>query len=142
MNGYTNGNMNSEEPHYSVLRGTEEALQTLQSSTTEQLPPEFKQHLRDVNFHATSRGNSIYFPCPFKETEAAAALKSIEASAVAAITDLRYGAQHRRIHIDLASTAAFLFSTYIAKIGGLNKGDIKVKTKVKGNSTCLAAYDF
>ena len=82
-------------------------------------------------------GAQIYFPCPFKETEAAVALKTIEACAVAAIADLRYGEQRRKIEVNLEQTATFLFSTYIATIAGLGKQDPNVKSKLKGKSRVL-----
>lgn len=144
MDGYTNGTYSN--PRYSLLRGAQNALCSLLAATTNQIPSEVKKHLQHVNFHTASSATStsdtsspspsdtdgLYFPCPFKETEAAAALKAVEASAVAAIADLRYGEKKRKINIDLERTAAFLFSTYIATIGGLNKGHPKVKGKLKG----------
>jgi hypothetical protein len=59
----------------------------------------------------------------------------VEASVVAALADLRFphNEQKRRIEIDLERTATFLFSTYIATIGGLGKQDPKVKSKLKGS---------
>jgi hypothetical protein len=117
---------------YSAVSGARQALEALKLSVASQLPPELRKHLDSVVFNTCSGSHGIYFPCPFKETEAAAALKAIEASAAAAIADIRYGRQKRKIEIDLEKTAAFLFSTYIATIGGLRKGDPRVKTKLKG----------
>ena len=57
----------------------------------------------------------------------------MEASVLAAIADLRYGKQERRIEVNMERTAAFLFSTYIATIGGLGKQDPDVKAKLKSD---------
>jgi hypothetical protein len=126
-----NGRMPCSKP-YSALYGAKLALESLKRSGASQLPPELRKHLDAVVFYTSSDGQGIYFPCPFKATEAAAALKAVEASAAAAIADIRYGRRKRKIEVNLEKTAAFLFSTYIATIGCLHKGDPKVKTKLKG----------
>jgi hypothetical protein len=117
---------------YSVIYGAKQALKDLRSLLGDQIPPEVDSHLERVSISTCSDGHKIYFPCPFKENEAAAALKAVEGAVVAAIADLRYGAQKRKIDINLEKTAAFLFSTYIATIGGLGKGNPGVMSKVKG----------
>jgi hypothetical protein len=129
--GYTNGAV-----PYSVVEGSRKATSTLQHLIGDQLLPEFAKHLKDVTLTTATDGTQIYFPCPFKETEAAVALKSVEASVVAALANLRFsnGAQRRKIEVDLEQTATFLFSTYVATIGGLGKQDPKVKSKLKGES--------
>ncbi len=129
------GNMKSHmdgRTQYSVLRGAKQALDTLKLCVANQLSPEVKRHLGNVTFNTSSDDHGTYFPCPFKETEAAAALKAVEGSIVAAISDLRYGSRERKINVDLEKTTAFLFSTYLAKVGGLSKGDPEVKSKLKG----------
>lgn len=118
---------------YSVIDGSKEATQALKQLTSSELPSEILKHLEDVTYTTATDGTQIYFPCPFKETEATVALKSVEASVVAAIGDLRYGEQQRKIEIDLEKTATFLFSTYIATIAGMNKQHPDVKSKLKGN---------
>jgi hypothetical protein len=117
---------------YSVVCGAKQALKDLRLLVGDQLPPEVDFHLDRISFSTCSDGHRIYFPCPFKENEAAAALKAVEAGVVAAIADLRYGAQKRKIDVNLEKTAAFLFSTYIATIGDMSKVDPGVKSKVKG----------
>lgn len=119
---------------YSVLEGSRAATQALQKLVGDQLLPEFAEHLKDVTLTTATDGTQIYFPCPFKETEATVALKSVEASVAAALADLRYpdDGRRRRIEVDLEQTATFLFSTYIATIGGLGKQDPNVKSKLKG----------
>lgn len=126
--GHTNGAV-----PYSVVEGSRKATSTLQQLIGDQLLPEFAEHLKDVTLTTATDGTQIYFPCPFKETEATVALKSVEASVVAALANLRFsnGGQ-RKIEVDLEQTATFLFSTYIATIGGLGKQDPKVKSKLKG----------
>src|SRR5277367_4218780 len=117
---------------YSVVSGARQALKDLRSLAGDQLPPEVDFYLDKVSFSTCSDGHKIYFPCPLKENEAAAALKAVEAGVVAAIADLRYGAQKRKIDINLEKTAAFLFSAYVATISGMGKGDPGVKSKLKG----------
>lgn len=130
MNSDTNGHI-----RYSVVRGAKQALQALRQFVGDQLPPEVDYHLGQVIFSTSSDGHRVYFPCPFKENEAAAALKAVEASIVAAIADLRFGTQRRKIDVNLEKTAAFLFSAYIATIGGMDKADPGVKSKLKGGSS-------
>lgn len=127
--GYTNG----VRSPYSVLEGSKKATKALQDLVADQLLPEFAEHLKDVTLTTATDGTQIYFPCPFKETEATVALKSVEASVVAALANLRYpnGERTRKIEVDLEQTATFLFSTYIATIGGLGKQDPNVKAKLK-----------
>lgn len=117
---------------YSILDGTKQAINLLLDYSGSEIPSEVLQHLEDVSFSTATDGHQIYFPCPFRETEASAALKAVEASTVASIADLRFGKKKRKIDVNLEKTAAFLFSTYIATIGGLAKQDPGVKAKLKG----------
>ncbi|KAG4025932.1 hypothetical protein MFRU_048g00430 [Monilinia fructicola] len=130
MSASTN-NIGADTKPYSVIDGAKEATRTLQQLTGSELPSEILKHLENVTFTTATDGTQIYFPCPFKETEATVALKSVEASVVAAIGDLRYGEQKRKIEINLEQTAIFLFSTYIATIAGMNKQHPDVKSKLK-----------
>ena len=133
-NGYTEQSQGLHKPGdtYSVLNGAKKATAALQETARDELPAEILKHLQDVELTTATDGTKIYFPCPFKETEATVALKSIEACAVAAIADLRYGATRRKIEVNLERTATFLFSTYIATIAGRGKQDPEVKAKLKG----------
>lgn len=129
--------MSSSVTPYSLPAASKQTLSALLSAASNHLPPGLSSYLSKVSF--TSQINSgqgdIYFPCPFKEVECAAALKALEASLVAAIADLRFGkSSDRRIEINMEGTANFLFSTYIATIGGLEKGSEGVKDKLKGIS--------
>jgi len=136
--GYTNHTSDyRKHSRYSVLDGSKRATTTLARLVVDQLPSECLQHLEDVTLTTSTDGTQIYFPCPFKETEATVALKSLEASVVAAIADLRYPheGRHRKIEVDLEKAATFLFSTYIAKIDGMGKQDPHVKSKLKRKLT-------
>jgi hypothetical protein len=136
----SDGNQLGSKPSnmYSVLDGAKKAMAALKEAAKNQLPAEILRHLQDVQLTTATDGTKIYFPCPFKETEATVALKSIEACAVAAIADLRYGESSRKIEVNLERTATFLFSTYIATIAGKGKQDPDVKLKLKGkfNQRC------
>ncbi|KAG9233979.1 CoA-transferase family III domain-containing protein [Amylocarpus encephaloides] len=135
----SNGRTNDQSQHgrrlgddaYSVIEGAKEATASLQKAAGDQLPAGILKILKSVQLTTSTNGRRIYFPCPFKETEATVALKSIEACAVAAIANLRYGEQERKIEVNLESTATFLFSTYIATIAGRDKHDPEVKAKLK-----------
>ncbi|PQE13225.1 caib baif family enzyme protein [Rutstroemia sp. NJR-2017a BBW] len=116
---------------YSVIEGAKQATQALLEVASSELPSEVSKKIQNVTLTTNTDGTQIYFPCPFKETEATVALKSVEASFVAAIADLRYGAEKRKIEIDLEKTATFLFSTYIATIAGMGKQHPNVKSKLK-----------
>jgi hypothetical protein len=131
--GHANG-IRAPSTRYSVIDGSKKATQALRQIAGSQLPPEILQHLEDVTLTTATDGTQIYFPCPFKETEATVALKSLEACAAAALAQLRYpnDTKPRKIEVDLELAATFLFSTYIAKIGGLGKQDPTVKAKLKG----------
>lgn len=117
---------------YSTVVGAKDAISSLIDVAGDQLPIAVLEYLDQVKFTATSE-DGLYFPCPFKESEASGALKAVEASVLAAIADLRYGKQERRIEVNMERTAAFLFSTYIATIGGLGKQDPDVKAKLKSD---------
>jgi hypothetical protein len=138
----TNGIRTSSR--YSVLDGARKATGALRKAAAEQLSPSILQHLEAVTLTTTTDGTQIYFPCPFKETEALVALKSVEASVVAAIAAERFNQDEskRKIEIDLERTAAFGFSTYIATIGGFGKQDAKVKSKLKGSHTSTDRRQF
>lgn len=127
------GHTNGIRAPYSVLDGSRKATNFLRKVAGSQIPPEFAQHLQDVTLTTATDGTQIYFPCPFKETEATVALKSVEAAAVAALARVRFpdDASNRKIEVDLERTATFLFSTYIATIAGMGKQDPDVKSKLK-----------
>lgn len=118
---------------YSVLIGSKKATEYLRKVAGDQIPHQIADHLERITLTTTTDGTQIYFPCPFKETEATVALKSVEAGAVAALAQLRFSDAEpkREIEVDLERTATFLFSTYIATIAGMGKQDPNVKSKLK-----------
>lgn len=126
---------------YSVPGGAREAVESLKTVARDELPKEVIENLENVSF-STASDEGLYFPCPFKESEACGALKAVEASLIAAISDIRYGKQERRIDVNMERTASFLFSTYIATIGGMNKQhpDVKAKLKSASSSCCLGRW--
>jgi hypothetical protein len=118
---------------YSVLEETQTALDTLLRAAKCQIPPEVKQIIRDVSFTNAHTGIPD-FPCPFKETEATGALKAVEAGIASAIAGLTLGQQKRKATVDLERTSCFLFSTYLATVGGYDKGNPKSKALLKGTA--------
>ncbi len=134
---------NGVRASYSVLDGSRKATHFLRQVAGDQIPSEFAQHLEDVTLTTATDGTQIYFPCPFKETEATVALKSVEASAVAALAHLRFPNEplKRKIEVDLERTATFLFSTYIATIAGMGKQEPNVKSKLKSKFVILTIPD-
>lgn len=58
--------------NYSTLDGTKRAIRLLSKHSALGIPKEVFRHLEDVSFSTATDGHQIYFPCPFKETEAAA----------------------------------------------------------------------
>ncbi|KAF2194940.1 CoA-transferase family III [Zopfia rhizophila CBS 207.26] len=113
-----------------LLEGTRDALDHLLYKAKHQLPEECFPHIAKANFSTANTGTP-YFPSPLKQTEAISALKAVEAGVAAAIADFSYGAQDREIDVDLERASAFLFSTYLATVGGMNKGHPEVQTLLK-----------
>lgn len=118
---------------YSVIDGAEAALKSLIASTYSQLPIEIVINAKNVSFNSPSpSGAALHFPCPLKEQEATAAIKALEACAVAAIAGLRYGAKSRPIDVDMEKLACFLMSAYLTTIDGLGKVDMRVRERIPG----------
>jgi hypothetical protein len=53
---------------------------------------------------------------------------------------LKDGATSRSINVDLERATAFLFSTYLATVGGMDKSNPKVKKLLKGWSYSSLQY--
>jgi hypothetical protein len=117
--------------NYTLLEGTHEALAHLLGCTKGQLPEECLAHLPKVHFSTANTGGP-YFPSPLKQTEAISALKAVEASIATSIADLESGPKCRSINVDLERASAFLFSTYLATVEGMNKANPKVKKYLRG----------
>lgn len=130
MNGHTKNANGNSSVSYSMVDETHAALEKLTSLASSQLPPECLELIRNVAFTTQNTGTP-YFPCPLKETEAAAALKAVEASVAAAIANHAYGEQSRKAVIDLERASSFMFSTYLCTLDGMNKQHPKVKSVLK-----------
>jgi hypothetical protein len=132
VEGTTNGhNGTGAHDDNALLAGTRTALQHLIAKAKQQLPVESLPHIANVEF-ATANTGSPYFPSPLKQTEAISALKAVEAGVASAIADLKDGTTNRSINVDLERATAFLFSTYLATVGGLDKANPKAKKLLKG----------
>jgi hypothetical protein len=119
---------------YTLLNGTRSALEQLLERAKGQLPEDCLAHVAQVQFTTANTG-SPYFPSSLKQTEAISALKGVEASVAASIANLRDGSCPRTIKIDMERASAFLFSTYLATVGGMGKAHPKVKKLLKGECT-------
>lgn len=117
---------------YSLNDGTLAALKALSQVSKDEIPEAFLGLIEDVNFKSIEGEGRISLPTPFKETEAVSALKAVEGSAIAALTDLRHGHQKRSITVDFERAATFLFAAYISTVDGMGKGDPNVKSKLIG----------
>lgn len=113
---------------FSVLNSTQEALQTLVTDPSLPIPPEVRALLSKTTF--TNQSDPI-LPCPFRQLEAAAALKAVEAAVANAIGKVRFGLD-QSVTIDLQHATLFLLMAYIATVDGLGKQDHAVKVKLKG----------
>lgn len=116
---------------YSLQNGINSALQDLLHTIDDSVPVQVKNHLRKVVFEFEGHGDGIGLPCPLKETEAITALKAVEASTVAAITDLRFGIDKRDIKISVERATCFLLAAYLSTVDGMGKGDPGVNSKLK-----------
>lgn len=114
-----------------LLHGTKTALEQLLAKAKDNIPEESLPHISKIQF-ATANTGSPYFPSPLKQTEAITSLKAVEAGVASAIADLQDGPKIRSINVDLERATAFLFSTYLATVGGMDKANPKVKKLLKG----------
>lgn len=117
---------------YSLQSGIDSALRDLLQAADGLVTPEVRNHLQDVSFDSSGYGDDIGLPCPLKETEAVTVLKAVEASTVAALTDLRFGIDKRNIRISIERATCFLFAAYLSTVDGMGKGDPNINSKLKG----------
>ncbi|OAG11946.1 alpha-methylacyl-CoA racemase [Paraphaeosphaeria sporulosa] len=120
-----------------LLDGTYAALDYLLGVAAAQLPKECLPHVARTHFSTVNTG-SPYFPSPLKQTEAISALKAVEAGLAASIADLEADVPDRSINVDLERASAFLFSTYLATVGGMDKAHPKVKKYLKDSDLLQA----
>ena len=136
---YTNGVNAHHETNgvqsdvYSVLAETEKALESLLRAAKCQIPTELRPRIQRVKFTHAHTGIPD-FPVPLKENEATGALKAVEAGVASAIADLALGEQDREATVNLERASCFLFSTYLATVGGYDKGNPISKTLLKGTA--------
>ena len=116
----------------SIAHACSQVLNDVLYMSQQQLPDEILHHLLDASFNSSSKGYPVYFPCPFKETEAISALKAIEASTVAAIADVRFKERRRRIDIDVEQATCSLFAAYLSAVNGMGKFHPDVRSRLKG----------
>lgn len=118
---------------YSVSNGTQEALERLSQACQEELPQAIFPFTRTVEITSTlGGGDDVHFPTPLKEQDTAAAIKALEACAVAAISNLRYGAESRKIQVDIDKVSAFLMSAYLTTLDGMGKADPAIRSRIPG----------
>lgn len=99
-----------------------------------QIPSELISKIKDVAYTNPHTGVPD-FPTPLKENEATGALKAVEAGVASAIADLALGQDDRKAFVNLERSSCFLFSTYLATVGGYDKGNPKSKALLKGRSS-------
>lgn len=101
--------INQKMASYSTITGAQETLTHLLSPLTAAqtlpLPAAAIAYAQKVRFTGRS---GIVLPCVFREVEAAAALKALEAGSAAAIAELRYGIKEDDLEVDMDKAAAFL----------------------------------
>jgi hypothetical protein len=129
----------SPPPTNTLLEGTYAALDYLLQQAAAHLPEECLPHIARTQFSTANTG-SPYFPSALKQTEAISALKAVEAGVAASIADLRANVPARRVNVDLERASAFLFSTYLTTVGGMDKAHPKVKKYLKGTSSEVLLY--
>ncbi|KAL2201402.1 CoA-transferase family III domain-containing protein [Corynascus similis CBS 632.67] len=116
---------------HSVAAGTREVLEKLCTTLLGELPASVLAFTETVEVTSTSKkGDEVYFPTPLREQEAGAAIKALEACAAAAIAELRYGIESRRIRVDTDKVSAFLMSAYLTTLDGMGKPDPRVKDRI------------
>jgi hypothetical protein len=114
---------------FSTLESTQSAIELLVEDPLLPIPPEVKALVSRTTF---TNASPPILPCPFRQLEAAAALKAIEGAAANAIGKERFGYE-QDVSVDLQHATLFLFMAYLATVDGLRKQDKGVKAKLKGN---------
>jgi len=122
---------------FSTLESTKHALSILVNDTTLEIPREAKELVTKTTF---TNALPPILPCPFRQLEAAAALKAVEAAVANAIGENRFGFI-QDVTIDLQHATLFLFMAYLAKVDGLGKQDKGIKAKLKGILLRIRAYE-
>ncbi|KAF9741610.1 hypothetical protein PMIN02_004176 [Paraphaeosphaeria minitans] len=134
--GFVGRSASDQRPN-TLVDGTYVALDYLLGVVAAQLPRECLPHVARAHFSTANTG-SPYFPSPLKQTEAISALKAVEAGLAASIADLDAELPERAIKVDLERASAFLFSTYLATVGGMDKAHPKVNKYLKDSDLLQA----
>jgi hypothetical protein len=126
---------------YCLLDEAKRARNILLGQLKNQLPDETVVHIRKVAFR-NGEQDLPAFPCPFKQSEAIGSLKAVEAGLAIASADLIQGKQEqeRKAVVDLQLANCFLFSAYLATVGGHGKLDSKSKSFLKGRYLTYLMY--
>jgi hypothetical protein len=113
---------------FSILDSTKKAIEVLVEDPLLSIPSQVKSLLSRTTF---TNESAPILPCPFRQLEAAAALKAVEAATANVLGELRFG-EVQDVRIDLQHATLFLFMAYLATVDGLGKQDKGVKAKLKG----------
>jgi hypothetical protein len=113
---------------FSTLDSTTKAIEVLVEDPLLSIPLQVKCLLSRTTF---TNESAPILPCPFRQLEAAAALKAVEAATANVLGELRFG-EVQDVRIDLQHATLFLFMAYLATVDGLGKQDKGVKAKLKG----------
>ncbi|SPQ22319.1 77fa5a5c-196a-474c-9865-0bd20da78203 [Thermothielavioides terrestris] len=116
---------------HSVVAGAKDALAKLCLACRTELPEAILAFADAVEItSASGKGDEVHFPCPLREQEAVTAIKALEACAAAAIAQLRYGMESKKIRIDVDRVSAFLMSAYLTTLDGMDKADPRIRERI------------
>jgi hypothetical protein len=111
---------------FSTLESTKDSLSTLLQVS--EIPCAARELVEQTTF---TKCFVPILPCPFRQLEAAVALKAVEVAVANAIGKERFE-YLQEVTIDLQHGIQFLLMAYIATVDGLGKLDKGVKSKLKG----------
>ncbi|KAK7204888.1 CoA-transferase family III domain-containing protein [Myxozyma melibiosi] len=129
---------------YSLLATTRSIFDALLADSSIPLPSAARAKSSAVQFTIPdlSADGLPILPCSFKECETVAALKGLEGSVAAALSELRFGPQtDEHVEIDLQHATMFLFMAYLASVDGHTKLDPEVKKKLVDTDFLAAQSD-
>jgi len=118
---------------YSLDVGIQPALSHLRHATNGVIPYVAKGYLNTV-----IHGDNTDPPCALKHTKAISAQTLVEVGLVAHIADLRHGHEETRtVSINVERARCSFFAAYLSTLDGMCKRDLKVSSKVRGESHVL-----
>lgn len=129
-------------PSYSVKHAASRTLTSLLAACEQHLPSGYLQHLQHITFTSSSQAlaDAPLFPCPMREQEATAAVRALEGIAAAAIANLRYGTQPRRISVDVSQVGSYLMSAYMTTLDAMDKGHPEVRHRIPGENSAHTPF--